>query len=152
MMGEIRRVNEKERTERLVQLFSLVDSNTALSEALTALGFNSFMNEARTLHGEIDRLTKERVKETSARGRIETLAVKSEISEAVTNFFQRIELASIENPDVDYTLLISELNEWSIPYQSLIKGRDTRSENQMENVMKITKKTAALSPTTSATA
>lgn len=153
MMKEIRQVNEKDRTERLVQLFILMDNDESLKKALSVLGFDTFINEARELHDEIERLFAVRVKETSELSRGETLAIKAEISETVTNLYRRIELAAIENPSVDYLPLINELNTWGIPFQAMIKGRDTRSENQTEIMeSEHINKAAALSPTTTATA
>ncbi|MDI3505419.1 MAG: hypothetical protein PWQ81_641, partial [Bacteroidota bacterium] len=69
----------------------------------------------------------------------------------------RIELAMLENPAIDYRPLMNELTEWILPYQSLAKARVTRQSNNAEALKlkenEIQKKEAvATSAKTSATA
>lgn len=153
MLYDIKSMNEKERTERLRQLFSTTDVDAALQEALDALGFDAYLLEVRRIQNEIDQMVNERVLSLSVRPRMQTHKVKRMVSAALVNLFRRIELAKLENPGLDYDSLINELNVWTMPYQSLVKARATRSANKSEmEVAIINKKTAAMSPTTTATA
>ncbi|MDD3787363.1 MAG: DUF6261 family protein [Petrimonas sp.] len=153
MLYDIKSVNEKERTERIRQLFSTTESNIPLQEALEALGFGAYLLEVRRIQNEIAQLVNQRVEALSVRPKMQTREVKLAVSAAMHNLFRRIELADLENTALDYDSLINELNVWTMPYQALVKSRDTRSSNKTElNIVDTEKKTVALSPTTSATA
>ena len=54
------------------------------------------------------------------------------LNESVIRLFQAIELGAIENPDLDFQPLISELNVWISYYHTLVKSRQTRSANKTE--------------------
>lgn len=152
MLYDIKTVNEKERTERVSQMLTTAETDTALLAALRALGFEAYLLEVRRIQNEIDQLVKERVQSLSVRPRMFTNEIMKTVSAALVNLYRMIELAHLENPTLDYDPLINELSVWSMPYQSLIKGRDTRSENKSETDATLLKKAVTLSATTTATA
>ncbi len=125
---------EKDRNERMVQFLELLNSNEDLKGALKNLLQDELLVQLRSVHEEISTLLKVRVSDNSKRTRLLTQKWIMELSEFLTNLFNRIDLAAIENPDKDYKKLIDELNEWSSPYIALIKGRETRKENEAKKV------------------
>ncbi len=129
LLGNFHRVTEKDRNERMVQFFVLLESNEELKTALKNLSQEELVNQLRTVHEEIITLFKVRVIDNSKRTRMLTQKWIMEISDYLTNLFNRIDLAAIENPQKDYKPLIDELNEWSAPYIALIKGRETRKNS-----------------------
>ena len=57
------------------------------------------------------------------------------IRDGMKMLFMRIEVAQIDNIDLDYTPLISELNEKLIRYSGLIKTRETILKNKKEGLV-----------------
>ena len=71
----------------------------------------------------------------------------------INKFLTSIELAAIENTNLDYTDLILQLNELISEYRALSAARKTRlSVANDENINEDKKKTVASSTTTIATA
>lgn len=154
IMKAIRQVNEKERRERLFQLFALEDNDAKLKEAFAALNLGVFMGEVRQLQEEIETLCAIRVKENSLISREQTVALKREISTALDTLYRRIEMGVIETPEQDFQPLISEINTYGVEFRAMLKGRNTRSSKSTgsENEVRNTKETVALSTITTATA
>lgn len=147
MLDGIIRVNEKQKRERLNQLFAGIDADAALKDALTILGFESNLQELRTIASAIVVNSTERVRSLSERPKMRTRELKKEVSDGIVNLFNAIGLAQLQYPELDYSSLINELNAWLTPYYALVKGRTTKSLNK-----NIQKETAAMSSQTNATA
>jgi hypothetical protein len=153
----LKKANQKESAERIHQFLSGISADTALNEALTVLGFGVYVGELKTIQDEMDQLLEDRVTSLSERPRMRTLEIKRSVRKAIDNLFNRIELAMLENPAIDYRPLMNELTEWILPYQSLAKARVTRLSNNAvalklkENEIQ-KKEAVAMSAKTSATA
>jgi hypothetical protein len=153
----LKKANQKEYAERIHQFLSGISADTALNEALTVLGFGVYVGELKAIQDEMDQLLKDRVTSLAERPKMRTPEIKRSVREAIENLFNRIELAMLENPAIDYRPLMNELTEWILPYQSLAKARVTRQSNNAEALKlkenEIQKKEAvATSAKTSATA
>lgn len=144
--------NEKVVTESICKFFEAVDANALLKEAFAALGFDEYLTKLKSIQEEIDLLYKKRVTTFSERTKMRTNEIKQSVVREMENLFQRIELAKLENPDLNYDSLSNELNAWIAPYQSLIKSRDKRFKKKELFKTEEDKKTVALSAKTTATA
>lgn len=145
--------NDKVVTESIGKFFEAVDANASLKEALAALGFDEYLTKLKSIQEEIDLLCKKRVTSFSERTKMRTVEIKQSVVREMENLFQRIKLAKLENPDLDYDSLSNELNAWLAPYQSLMKNRDKRfKKKELFKTEEEDKKTVALSGKTTATA
>lgn len=147
MLDGIGRENEKQKRERLNQLFAGIDADAALKDAVTVLGFESNLSELRTVASAIVTNSTARVKSISERPKMRTRELKKDVSKAIVNLFNAIKLAELQYPELDYSSLINELNAWLTPYYALVKSRTTKSLNK-----NIQKETVAMSSQTNATA
>jgi len=121
--------NTKTRSERINQMFTKLDADDQLQDALTVVGLIVFLNELRPLQHSLEQTQNLRRTVKSARPRMKTKEVKAEITLALLNYLKSIELAIIEHPTVDYTALVNEINELLISYKAALKARATRNKN-----------------------
>lgn len=136
--------NTKTATERIKQMFVTLDANAELGTAVTALGLKVYLDELRTLQTSFDQTFSHRLEANSARQRMNTKQIKTNVSTALSDLVNAIELARKEYPELDYLTMANEINELFVGYQSQIKARATRNKNA---TMAVT-----MSPTTLATA
>ena len=122
--------NEEIINEKVDQFLREVDANRELEGAVAELGLSRQINDLRIAHSGLKQLLFERNASTSERPKgIARVAAKA-IRHGMKMLFTRIEVAQIDNSDLDYTPLISELNEKLIRYSSLIKMRETILNNK----------------------
>ncbi len=133
---------------RVDQLLTNLDDYETMNTALVALGLDVYLDELRACQQSIDQGESLRREILSVRVKQNTLLVKEKISYAVSNLLNAIELAKVENTEIDYMPLINELNVLLSSKQTMLKSRITRSKNSIANKTK----TVASSTTTSATA
>jgi hypothetical protein len=119
-----------------------------MNTALLDLGLSDYFAELKTCQQYLNQSQNHRREILSVRPLFNVQDAKTRIINAIDNLLNAIELARVENTELDYMPLINELNVLIISRQSLIRSRNTRSKNSVAN--KTT--TVALSPTTTATA
>ncbi|HNX89751.1 MAG TPA: DUF6261 family protein [Paludibacteraceae bacterium] len=149
---DILRKNEKDKSERIEQFIRFAKTDTVLNAALKTLGFELYVAELAEITDKMRQKHITRTEEISARPKMNTVERVAMLNESVIRLFQAIELGAIENPDLDFQPLISELNVWISYYHTLVKSRQTRSANKTEMDELEIKKAAAMSDKTSATA
>ena len=120
-----------------------------LMAAAEATGIKVYVNDLIALEDSLV-LAKATWSDLNSKRRIpelQQLKIKENTISAFNDLVYAIELARIENPEIDYFEMIAELNEFLTPYQTSIKSRSTRNKNEANKTM-----TVAMSTTTSATA
>lgn len=118
-----------------------------MNEAVATVGIRVNVEELRLLKNRLDVNVDKRRVDNAGRRATKDKQLKASIAEALFNTLKAIELAKVKNASVDYTPLISELNELFASYNAIARSRVTRSRNEA-----IKNETAATSTTTSATA
>lgn len=139
------KANAKEKMSYINRLLlELKDANIA--KAVTELGMVPYIEELKNVQSAmlVSNSLKKEVITTSKRSELQT--VKKGAFSAFRNLMKAIELASIEHKDKDYSVLVSELNNYLSSESSSIKSRRTRRVNSSK------KETAASTPTSLATA
>ena len=130
----LRAHNEEIINERIDQFLSEIDSDEDLEGALSELGLTSYFNELRNSHSSFKELVFKRIASISKRPKgVGPVAMKV-VRNGMKVMFSRIEVAQLDNKDLDYTPLISELNEQLIRYRGLIKIRETILRNKKEGL------------------
>jgi hypothetical protein len=119
-------------SEKINELLDELDGNAAMNAALATLGLKVYLDELKTLQAAIEQQSDSQVANKSVKKlKVETRTIRAEVCDAVTDLLNAIEIAQKENKELDYTPLISEVNELLKPYQTDIKTRNTRSKNAM---------------------
>jgi len=144
--GKIRKDVSKIKTERIKQLFTQMDGNATLSNAMQIVGLMPYLNELRDIQLNIDTKSAKNIEQNAARPKLkDTREVIAKMKLALTNLFRGIEFGVHAYPNVDYTPLINELNELLTKYRSEIKAKVTRTKNaaQTDTVAKSDNKKVA---------
>lgn len=115
--------------------------------AASTLGFGDSTNELKLIFNKLTKNVDTRRVDFAARRMIKGSKLEKSIIKVLTNLLKAIELAKVQHPAVDYSVVISELNELFISYRTLYRSKKTRNANAS-----IKKETVALSSTTTATA
>ena len=124
--GNILASSTEGRTTRIEQMFVALDANVELKAALTAVGLTVYIEELRTVQQQINLKIVERRTHVSELPKMVTKQVKAELTVAITDLRNAIELAAKEHPEVDYLPLVNEINALFVPFQAKIKSQNTR--------------------------
>ena len=143
----INRKNFFQKRKLLLLLFDEINADPDLVTALETLGLKILIDELKrdvTRIGELQSLRRE---SKSQAERIRNRLAITNASTAISNLFRSIEIAQKFETTVDYSPLISELNQIMADYRFTISKR-----SQSEPIEEDIKKTDAPSTTTSASA
>lgn len=133
-LRNLRKNNEEVINEKIDQLLSEIESNEELEVAMSTLGFTKYFNDLRSAHSRLKVLLFRRNASIAERPKgVGPIALKA-VRDGMKVMFNRIEAAQMDNKDLDYTPLISELNENLIRYSGLIKTRETALKNKKEGL------------------
>ncbi|HEY5509347.1 MAG TPA: DUF6261 family protein [Paludibacter sp.] len=144
----ITKVSTSANTGSVKQLLLNLEDNDPIKTAMDALGLTVYFDQLRTYQQIMNQGTDTYRENLSAHSEFSNLKATEQISNAISNLLNSIELAKVEHKELDYMPLITELNVLLTAKQSVIKSRKTRSKN---SVAKKTT-TVASSTTTFATA
>lgn len=148
---DIKPKNEKDKSERIDQFLRVISSNETMNDALKTLGFDLLVAKLLENSSAINELIHLRNEDISVRPKMQTEARKKQLAKAIYLLFHAIELARLENSDLNFQPLIDELNVWNTTYQTLAKSRRTQSAKKSEMNANGINKTVALSDKTTAT-
>lgn len=141
----LRKANQTEKSARLQQLLTELNSET-LKTALNDLGLSIYVLELEALLMDVFTASQTNLTSVTQRNRSQMQVIKAGLFDAVRNMVQAIELAIVEHPDKDYSLLVEELNNYFSNLSAIMKARRTRRMNSIK------RETVAETPTSIATA
>jgi hypothetical protein len=127
--GDIYNFNQKTINRRVELMFAEIESNEELQTALQGVGLSAYTDELKVVEADLSARREVRRKEKSLHPKVNTKEVKSDLGEVLTDVVNAIELAVKAHPALDYTPMISEINQLFASYQSEIKSRTTRNKN-----------------------
>ena len=142
--GDLISFSNKTVAERLKQMLMVLESDTTLKVAFTALGLTILTDELKPIQAGIVASSDKRRKSNSKLPKMQTRKVKATVGQALSDLLDAISLAKKAHPELDYMPMVNEINVLLVSYQSEIKARSTRSKNATTTVTS--------SPTTLATA
>ena len=144
-LSGFRTYNLKIAGQKLNAFIGEIDGSEALKSATSVIGIDVFIDELKVIQSHLSENQSKRLEDNSNKRILTALKVKDDAGAIMMNLFKSIELAEVQYPEVDYSSLVSELNEFLSPYRALSLLRSTIRE-------KAKKETVAPSTTTSATA
>ena len=153
LLVQISRWNNKVRERITKLLISEYNQNDVFKTAMDEIGFEVLIDKLRNVQSEIAQFEDKRIIAFSEKRKLVASELMYRTTALINKFLTSIEIAAIENSDLDYTNLILQLNELISKYRALSASRKTRmivANDENKEVDK--KKTVASSTTTIATA
>lgn len=135
------------KNKKIDLMFAEMDGNTDLEAAMQTLGFTILLDELKSILLAIRATQNNRRKVRSETPRVLSRKAILNATTAMNNLFKTIEINQLVEQNVDYTPLVSELNQMLSEYKSLLTQRLSLNSKSAAQKM-----TVAPSPTTSATA
>ena len=124
--------NEEVKCRILTQFFAVIDGSEEIEDAMSTLKFSDKLDELRSTHSNILELSKNKLTNISYRPIEKTPFLKRSVLYSTKNMFQEIELAILKHPELDYRLLINELNVLLNNYANLINHRVLYNKRKAE--------------------
>ena len=129
--------NDKQLTQKVAGFFDLVDSNEELETALIDFKLADEVDIMRSVFSQMVEYTRNRVKLLAQRPNVPTKAIVKGMAQAMDNLFKGIEVANIvgelsdgDGEAIDYTPLITELNQLTDMYARSIAIRDANNKRK----------------------
>lgn len=129
-LKNLRRNNEEVINERIDQFLNEIDTDPAIFAAVSTLGFISYIDNLKIVHGDLKTLLDSRNASFSKREKGVALVSSKAVRSGLAILFMRISSAMYDNKELDYNPLVSELNEKLIRYQALINARATAHKSK----------------------
>ena len=126
---------EKGIRQILIQLFELVESNEDLSEAMGSLDLFTYFDNLQSVHMAIDKQYDARREDISARPKMNTTKIVAALKVALHDLFKEIEVAQKKYRELDYTLLIDELNNEIAKANAEAKARASYNKKKAEDAL-----------------
>lgn len=146
LLMKINTVNSKTADSNASVFLAKLSQSEELRQAATAIGIDSIVEEMKVVQSLLESEVTIRLNNQSERRIIREKELRKSTLKTISNLMKAIELAMLTS-EVDYTSVVSELNQFLVPYKALTRGRVTRNTNATIN-----KETVASSTTTTATA
>jgi len=114
---------------RVNQMLNGLTENDEMNAALNALGLTTYMDELKSCQQDVNQGESHRRQTLAVRPKFNNKDARGRVVTAIENLLKAIELAKVENVELDYIPLINELNVVLTNRQTVIKSRATRSKN-----------------------
>lgn len=129
-LTNLRRHNEGTIHGKLHEFFRHIDAREDLEIAFTSMGLASYLDSLRSIHSTLNEQWNIRDSSIAVRPNAHFPSITKSVRYALSNLFAHINFAQTKNVELDYSLLISELNKKITHYTSLINNRMTASEKK----------------------
>ena len=131
-MQGLSRESEETITGTVIQFFDFIQENTKFATALETLDLSSDLNGLKIVSSEIEQQYDNRTEDLSIRPKMNTRKIVSELKSDIQYIFKEIELQQIKNRNLDYNLLIDELNKEIAHYKAIIRTRASINKKKAE--------------------
>ncbi|MDD2475970.1 MAG: DUF6261 family protein [Dysgonamonadaceae bacterium] len=127
------RKNNQPVIDRILDIFfKQLKDNPEEQHALEMLGLKYCLDELRSANDEYDKLTTIRLRQISQRPKAVSGDIQKEAQYILRSFFEQINFYQFTYKDVNYTPLISELNNIIVRFRGLINTRATCGATRKE--------------------
>jgi len=141
------KTNSAKQTDVLKEMFLMLDDDSSLQDAITALNLQSLFDELRLLQEGFTQTVIQRSNVRAKREDVKTTEVRKNAEAALNDLLNEIDLMQKKHPELDYKPLINNLNDAFSTYMSKAKKRSTTSQKQND----AKSKTYAINKATTAT-
>ncbi|MEI8084804.1 MAG: DUF6261 family protein [Paludibacter sp.] len=145
-LKDVTKVSISVNTGSVKQLLLNLEDNDPIKTAMVPLGLTAYFEELKMYQQILNQDTDTYREKLSVHSEFSNLKAREQITFAISNLLNAIELAKVEHKELDYMPLITELNVLLTAKQSVIKSRITRSKNS------VAKKTTTVASSTTTTA
>lgn len=121
--------NSSKKNDILTEMFATMDNDLSLTAAIATLNLKNHFDELRALHLSYNQKTMVRSTEKANRLKLQTADVRASAEVALSNALKEIELMAMKHPELDYTILVTSLNDTFASYMSQVKTRSTRKKS-----------------------
>ncbi len=122
-----------DRAFSLDKMFEALDADTNLQAVIERLNMKMLFDELLTNFKSQDVIKSSRIASIRGRKKANTREVRSQATIALQELFAAIELAQIEHPELDFSVLVTGINQRVEYYTAQTKIRNTRNKNKPEN-------------------
>lgn len=133
-------------TNWLNKMFEELQESVELQAAIEALSMKALFDELAVMNESFQNLEVERV-DSRIRKVVDTHVVRKATEKALNNMIKDVELAQLKYPELDYSEIVTKMNEYILMRISIVKARSTARKNTKrrkgENVESIENTTAA---------
>ena len=137
--------NSSKTTDTLNEMFSFMNTDHSVTDAINNLNLRNYFEELRVLQSSFAQTESERSSSKSERQKVNTSEVRINAETALSNLLKEIALMQLKHTDVDYNPLINGINELFASYGSQVKSRSTRRNQTI-----VKRKDASIQTTTTA--
>ena len=120
----------------LKDLFSELDADNVLIDAVEAIHMTPIIEGLRVAYKNLVKNSNNRSKVRSKR-RIENFkTLRKDAEKALSNMLKAIELAVVQYPTIDYSVLIADINDIVTEQKTIVETRVTRNDNKTAKTAK----------------
>lgn len=134
-LTNLRKNNDDQIFELVIRFFHQIESDENLETALSSLGVTSDLNELRSVNSRLGVLWAVRNASISERPKNGNPPSRKPIINALRNMFNHINVVKLQNPELDYTVLIDELNGILSSYEAKINLRASINKRKAEGII-----------------
>ena len=131
-MVSIKEEAEVSLLSQLGDLFLMHDGDLVLKAAIEGLSMKPLFDELKVGYTSLVNDSDNRTQVRARRKLDNFKGVRRTTEKALRNLLLAIELAIVEYPALDYSLLVADINNIIIEQKALVDSRNTRRENQLK--------------------
>ncbi len=118
--------------DRVNLFFHHLNKNEDLATAFSSLDLMNHLDNLKSVAYAVERQYNTRRQSVSARPKNPTPGIVFNLKEALEDMFKQIELAQVKNQELDYTLLINDLNLEIATFKAMLKARKSYNKKKAE--------------------
>ncbi len=107
-----------------------VKEDTSLTDAIGAIGLTALLERLKVAQLNVEAMRSARRLELSKRPQVDTRRYMQQMYGLMCNFFNAIEAAQLEHPELEYSNLVNELNEEIGAAKAKIAAKRSRNSNR----------------------
>ena len=134
-LTNLRENNDDQISELVIQFFDQIDNNEELETALSSLGVTSDLNELRNVNSTLEEILAVRNASISGRPKKGNPPSRKSIINALRNMFNHINVVKLQNLELNYMVLIDELNGILSSYEAKINQRASVNKRKAEGII-----------------
>lgn len=102
---------------------SAIEEDTKLGLAIKHFNLTNEVNALQQVHEELNAVSAKRIEELSKRPKVNTAAIIKEVTEAIDDLYDWIELAHLANTNIDYIPVAKKLNQLTVMMRDSLNRR-----------------------------